>query len=687
MTVGIVPEPAAPDLERRVFGPERKLGPTRAAQQHQSDFARKVTARWRSGDETMMGARRQYWQNLAFYLGRQWVWWSNVRNLLQPYVREQYPLGKGRVRLTFNRFGPNILNVYNRLLRSELAFEVPPSDGGDATVEGAKRAEKVIDAKRRDDNWESVRGDEVLACLLGGISAVALEWDSTAGPQLEWDERYNQPVGTGDVYLRPLTVAEFCVEPAVRHYSDARWWIMGLALPIDYVAEKFSLDWLPFPDAGSQTPLYDTLLEGAGRSASKNLCLVLTYYERPGPNSKGGFGVVVNGCTLEKRESWPFEFPELNLTCFRQKVIPSSWLGATFASDAIAIQSAYNFSRSCLQEHLKLAGQAKLLAPFGSIDEEDIHGSAGDLVYFTADGTGTAPYYLSPPNLPRWMSAEAETLAAELDNVMHVHDISRGIGFSRASGQALSFLAEQDDSPIGHMVTEQKLGWERLGTQVLKMLGKRATETRTSAVDVGQGVTESLKWRGEMLQGQYRVTVPREAVAPRNAAARMANAKDLWDRKIITDARVYARQAGLPAEMFGQLMSPDEEAANRENLRMSIGQVVLPEKFEDHAAHIAEHNDRLRKTDAYRYAPEEIRSIIDDHISYHEKMAANEFARQKALGQMNPAAPGVPQADAPEGSAVPASGQEAQRQLGVLAQLGGGGGSAALPPGPSAAAG
>lgn len=690
-------ENVAADLDQRIDGPPVPVGPPLDSQRKTDQFAVKVKGRWDEAGRTMADARRSYWMNLAFYLGQQWVWWSAQRNLLMPYPRQIAPLGVGRVRLVCNRYGPNVLNVWNRLLRSELVFEVPPSDSADNIVEGAKKGEKILEAARRDQGWEALRGDEILAAILGGTSAVVVEWDQYAGKPLSFDHGGDQVnIGTGDVRLRSANVNEFAIEPNVRNQRDARWGILGAAMPCASAMEHYGLKWMPRPDASpGATPLYEAMQEGSGRARSRSMCLVLCYYERPSrQNPKGVHGTVINGVTVgegAKPGPWPFEFDELNFHLFRQKRVDGRVIGATYADDAISIQAAYNHARSVLQEHLKLAGNARMVAPFGSITEEDLTGPAGSILWYSPDGAGTVPNYMAPPNLPRWVTQEAENLAEELDNVMHVHDISRGVGFSRASGQALSFLAEQDDSALGHMVFEQKQGWERIAGQVLTLYGNRATETREAYRDVAPGITEAISWTGKELQGQYRVTVPLDAVTPRNAAARLANAKDLWDRKIITDPRRYARMVGLPPDEFGQLLDPDAEKANRENMRMVLGFAEVPDTFDDDAVHIAEHNDRLRKTDSYRYATADIRKIVDDHILFHEKNAAQAFAKQSAIAAQDPAAASVPQADAPPGSDVPAGEQEAQGKMaamaamGITGQGGGQGGGAQLPAGPTPA--
>lgn len=645
--------------------------PSLVRDSERNELARQIVGRWDEGARILADRRRSYWQNLAFYLGHQWLWWSAQRQMVMPLAQDFSPLGKGKARIVINRYGPNIINVVNRLTRSQLAFEVNPSDGGDNIVGGAKLGAKLLEAARVEQSWDRTRFNENLGKLLGGTSFVSIEWDGSAGKALpQYDQASHVFVGTGDTRLSNHNITEAMLEPGVRDQGDARYWISCLSIPVGTAAEHYGLDWLPRADADAPSgSLYESLLDGSGRQRGDNLCNVYTYYERPHRKSPGVYACVINGVIVH-RGPWPFPFECLNVRAFRQKPVDGKWYGHTFGDDAWPIQVAYNQARSIISEHMKVHAKIRLAAPQGAFNPEDLAGGTNDVLWYAADGFGSKPEYVVPPNMPRWMGEEANNLRDELDNTMHVSDVSRGIGYSRAAAQALTFLAEQDDSGLGHMVREEQNNWQALGKMYLELAGAKVTETRETSLPLSKTVTEKIRWTGRELQGQTNVVVPTEAVTPQNSAARMANAKDLWDRKIITDPRQYARMSNLPPDEFEQLLDPDSAKANDENLRMMLGQPVLPEDFDDHAVHIAEHNDRLRKTDSYLYAAPEIRAIVDDHIMYHQHKATNEVARQQKLGEQSAVLPSVPQADAPPGSDVPPGEQETMARMGAMAALG-----------------
>jgi len=350
----------------------------------------------------------------------------------------------------------------------------------------------------------------------------------------------------------------------------------------------------------------------------------------------------------------------------------------------------YNLVKSVIAEHTKKVGNVRIAAPVGSFEEDDINDDPGSILWYLPDVGGAQPQYMRPPEIARWLAAEVDNTKRELDDVMFVHDTSRGqASFDRASGQALALLSEKDDSPLGLMAFEESQKWGDIATFVLEMYEAKVQETRQVRVDprVGQvGAVRQTRWNGAALRGQTRAFVPLESTMPMSHAAIQAFVKDLWDRKIITDPTMYARMARLPHRELVDVVNADAARAMRENARMMEGVAVMVEEFDDDAVHVAEHN-RFRKSDSYQYAPQQTRDIVDLHILWHEKNAAAKLGRQVMRAGLNPALAAVPQADEPPGSMVPPDFLEQQAGVpglaaGQMPALGTGGQG---PPGPTPA--
>jgi hypothetical protein len=636
-----------------------------------TDLGAWVVSQWNRGDMALARERRDYWLNLSFIEGEQWVVWNSVRHDVAEYPRAR---DDDRVRLTANRMQPNLTNLLAKLTKRNLAFEVPPSAADDSAVGGSRLGEHLLEASRNDCQWEQVRYDALYAAFLGGTAAVVVEWDPNTGGQLAVDPETMQPVNEGNVQLSALAVTEFTLEPGTRTWSDARWFIMAKAMPPEQVRDQFALSETPAADAQMGSgPLQRRLWNDRGYPANVGLTNVFTYYERPTTKKKKGrWAVVVNNRAVVDK-GWPFPFDTLNAYPFRQMRIPKRWTGHTLLNDARPLQVAYNHGISMLSEHMKLAGNARLAIPDNSgIEIDDLSDLPGELVFY--DGMASSgPHWLEPPNIPRWLIDQVSRIKADLDDVMAVHDISRGVApGDRNSGLALSVLAEKDETPTGLMAHDQSIGWGYIATLVLKLWEDKVAEYRDTTVQSDVGIPVTRSWTGKMLHDQTRATVPLDNVMPHSRVALQAWITSMIDhfpqlgQAIGQSPAMLARVMDIPgASMFGEVVNADAAQAQRENMLMETGQVPsrgaepYPSPFDDHATHIAEHN-RYRKSQAYQYADQRVRDIVDMHVLAHENMALKEMASQRQANQLVPGAGALPQAHEPPGTAVPPDQAEQQ---------------------------
>lgn len=631
---------------------EQGVNPRPGKRQTKPLTASLIRERWEKASRSIQKERRDYWLNLAFLLDEQWIWWDTKRRAVS-----EMPRDPNRVRVVINRIRPNLQTLIAKLMQRELAFEVQPTATDDATTQGAKLGEEVLEGNRIDQSWERLRHEQLMATFLGGTSGIAVEWDSEAGTELDIDPETNNVLGTGEVSLTVCNVCEMAFPPGIRDYLDADYWVRGIAMPPEEARRKYNLSFTPKADAtGQYSPFQQRLLADSGRPMLAELCMVLSYYERPNmERPQGAVATVIGDQFVDGPYGWPFPFDDhLNIAVFRQLVVPGRWTGDTLATSVRPVQVAYNHIRSSLLEHAKLAGNARLMVPDAALDIIDaLTDEPGEIVPF--NGQAGQPYYLAPPNLPRWMMQEADRLSAEIDDIMHVHPVSRGEAGQDSSGVALSVLAEKDDTPMGLMAFDQSHGWAKVGTMVLQLYADKATEPRMTVVP-GKQVPRQVQWSGARLQGQTRVRVPIDNVMPHSRVAQQAYATQLWDRKIITDPEQYARMVDLPdQENLALDLDPDAAKAQWENEMLAQDMPMMPADFDDHGIHITEHN-RHRKSQAYFFAAPQIQQLFDMHVQAHENLEAEQLAQQQARAMAGgPELAQMPQADEPPGSQVPAT--------------------------------
>jgi hypothetical protein len=582
--------------------------------------------------------------------------------------------------MTVNRLQPNLVTLIARLTQRNLVFEVQPSAADSATLHGARLAEHILSSVHEAQNWESTRTEAIYNAFLGGTSMVLLEWDSGAGETLAVDDASGKVVHGGDVRLTAHSIAEFTLQPGTRVWQDSPYVLCATAMPPGQVRDHYGLDHTPDSDAsGTVGPLQRRLFDERGFPANVRLTTVYNYYQKPlpavdGAKARPGRHCVVAGGEVILDEAWPFPFDCLPIWVFRQQKMPKRWTGHTLMNDARPLQVGYNVGISCITEHMKLAGNARLAIPDNAgVEADELTDTPGEHFYY--DGQAShAPQWVQPAQVPRWLVQQTQQFKDDLDDIMFVRAISRGEApGDRNSGLALSVLAEKDEAPMGPMAKDQAEGWGHIGSCGLLCWSTKVTEFRTAQTQEA-GIPLVQEWTGKRLKGQTTATVPLDVVLPHSRAAVQAWTSSLFaqfPQLLPQDATVMARLMDMPnVDAFAELADAQVAQAQRENLLMSIGQIPalderpFPMPWDDHAKHIAEHN-RFRSSDAYIFAPAEYRQIVDWHLQGHEKLAAEQVIKQQQLEQAAPGFSALPQADEPVGSMVPADHAEqiAQAQM------------------------
>lgn len=604
-----------------------------------------VTEAWTLADNSLLEARANYWMNLSFYQGYQWVWWNRERRTIDEVPRES----DDQVHAKVNLIRPRVDSLKGRLTNRPLHFEAKPTGVDDATLRAATITEQVIEARRVDDGWEELRSDTVFSMLMGATQLVLPYWD----PRVD------------DVKLDSFNIAEFTLEQGTRRPRDARYMILARAMPPHQIRDLYDLPETP-PSESSQesSPVQRRIALQRATHADVDLAVVYQYFQRPIRNRKGkivkkGRVVTIVDKKVVECEDWPFPFEHLPGYVFRATIIPQRWFGDTPLNDARSIQAMYNAIRSTTTENAKKASNSRLTVPIGSVpDEDELTDEPGQIIHYIADQSGGGPRWLEAPSLPRDLRYEADRLTTEMDSILYTHATSRGEApGDRNSGLALSILAEKDDTPLGAIARDQQTGWAAIASQTVQMYEQNVTKERTSRVADRDSVPVSVQWTGEMLSGQSDIVIPPESVMPYSRAATQAMLVELKqsfpEQFTNMDTPTFLRLLDLRgADHLREVMDDDVACAIYENVMMAQGEIELPEEWHDHAVHIVEHN-RERNSTRFRLADEDVREVYADHIKAHEQMIRDEFEQTREANDVLPGLGALPTANETLGSMMP----------------------------------
>lgn len=570
---------------------------------------------------------RSYWLNHAFLLGYQWVFWNPDTRRLDLINQDV-----DRIQPTMNRMRANARTIISNLTQRELTFENPPTSYDDATIRSARIGEAIIKDIHDEHNWEVLREQHMLATLKGGTAAISVDWDAANQTTVE----------------TVLPIGDFVVEPAAINPETARWWIRKQALPPKEVQAIFDLPNEPPADGSAAIdPYMQRLVADHVGSGTVNVprTFVLTYYERPNPlRPEGHFCVEIDNKIVQHGD-YPFPWKDrLNIVCATETAVENRWHGATILDDVRPVQVALNATWANLLEHLRDAGTARMLVPQSAVDIIDsFTDNAGEIIAYP-DGTAP-PSYMTPAQLTSWLRDMPNQLSEIIDDLMGVHDVSRGMAPPNIeSGLGLSILAEKDSSPIGRLIKETARCWSRVAKMVLQLHEAEVKGRRETTILEGSTPLR-YKWKGQDIGGQIAIHIPLDAVVPRSRAAMQAFADKAMQMGLISNVVQYARIADLPDQThIVAAASPDAAKARRENGAFTMEEVLLPAAFDDHAMHIEFHNE-FRKTQRYEQLPPQMREVVDLHVQAHETLAAEQAGNASMEAAVSPALAASPNAD------------------------------------------
>jgi hypothetical protein len=607
-------------------------------------------------------SNQDYWLNHAFLEGYQWLWFDPVNRSIA-----ELPRNDERVQATFNRLAHITRSLMSKYTQRELSFEVLPDEATDKAMTGAKIAESVVEGLRLSHDWETKRELLGRAAWKGGTAGVCVDWDPNAGKKL-YDgglsegtyegqpEPQEIPEGhEGDTIETVLSIAEIALQPGVKDGERGTWWIKAQALPPADVQATYKMAKTPPADATAGTSPFQSKMLAShssadGRDEKADLTLVLTYYERPNArNEKGRVAVVVDNKFVVEPKPWPFPWTDrLNVALHRETLDEGRALGSTILSQARSTQVAYNAAWSNFLEHLKNAGNARLMIDASNLDlVETLTDMPGEIIP-VQDGTNQ-PAWLAPAQLEDGLFRLIEELRQEMDDQLGQHDVSRGQApVNIESGYGLSILAEQDTSPVGRMVKDSAQVWSKVASMAVKLLEQMTMTSRSTTIQQDQYGPRTVDWSGASFAGQTDVTIPLDGILPRSRAAQVAVTEKFVQMGLVQDIETAAMMAELPGQKdLIAVVNPDLNRSRKENYAMGRGKPALAQPWDKHEVHIMSHQSEMKNMEWEDCDPA-IQELFLNHLQQHETLAAEAAGRAQARAQVSPVL-----ATAPNASGVP----------------------------------
>lgn len=583
---------------------------------------------------------KQWYMNLAFYFGRQYVQWSTASATpTARLVEGQVP--PWRVRLVSNKVRRYLRKELSKCLKEKPMGFVVPQSADDDDLAAARAGDTLAEYFWRTKEIPTHLRRAMFWTLLCGTGFIKDWYDDNYVPNA--DQQF-----TGDMFIERITPFHIFV-PDVQEedIENQPFVIHATAKNKDTVAKLYPGIELSADVDNNAGMLEQRFLAAMDikESSTKDMVYVKEMWIKPNAKYKDGAVIAWAGTTiLHFQEGWPFLHKDYPFTKF-DHIPTGKFYGDSTIVDLIPLQKEYNRTNSQIVEAKNRMAKPQLLAPQGSIDPNKITSEPGLII--TYQPGFAAPQPLPLVALPNYVESTLERCNRDMDDVASQHEISKGNspgGITAAT--AISFLQEEDDSVLATTLDSMEKGVEKITRHFLNYVGSKWDVARTVQVVGQNGQIEVVMLDKDKLRSSYSYTIQSGSSTPRSLAAKQAFIMELGKMGWIPADKAL-RYLNMPD--VGRLyeeMQQDTRFAQRENLKMQFtkpeqlqppmdpttgqplidpqtgqpAQPQLPVKvntWDDHFAHIMEH-DSFRKTQAFEALDPSVQAIFEEHVNHHK---------------------------------------------------------------------
>lgn len=521
-------------------------------------YERAKTSRWRF--------ERQWYVNLSYYFGRQWITWlaGSSPDIAKLYEPQAPPW---RVRLTVNRIKPAIRRELSKTMKQKPTAFVIPASTDDSGIAAARAGEAIFEHQWRTLDMETeLWVAQFWRCATG--TGFIKDW---------WDPRAKTDDGTGSVGIEVVTPFHLFFANLEQYRVDRQEHVIHVSMKSpEEVESMYGVKIKP-----------DSIERGGGVIEAQYLRALNL---EPGrisqvavkeiwikPNVKypqgamfvwaGGKILFTSMDPMTGSPRWPLYKMEYPFTKF-DGVPTGRFYGDSSIIDLLPLQKEYNRTRSQIIEAKNQMAKPQLLASRGSIEANKITSEPGLVIFYTPGYEKPTPLPLQP--LPNYVLQELDRSLMDMADISGQHEVSSGTvppGVTAAS--ALSFLSEQDDTMMAPIIKSLEAGVERLGRHILCHVHERWDEAHAVKV-LGPDNTWEIKEFSKLdLGNNTDLNIQAGSAMPRSLAAKQAFIMELIKMRVISpEIGLRYLEMAETGQMYEETQV-DRRQAERENMKMS----------------------------------------------------------------------------------------------------------------------
>lgn len=566
---------------------------------------------------------RQWYMNLAFFFGKQYVVWApgaagSITRMYEP------PAPKWRVRLIINKVRPNIRFELTKVTKEQPQMYVIPASTEEADVSAARAAEQIVEYELREIGFNKIIRRSAFWALICGSSFIKTYYDEDQrDPSGAPGRICVEPVNTFQIFAPLLQEEEIENQPYIIH---------AMTKPKEWADWRFQRNMNSDSTMGSGI-LEQQFLNAMGITAGKSTSQVYIKEAwirpcRDFPN--GGLASWAGSSLITVYDQWPYENQEFPFAKIDH--IPTGrFYAESTITDVIPLQRELNRTRSQIVEAKNRMAKPQLIAAKGSVDVNKITSEPGLVILYTPGFNPPTPLPLSA--IPGYVTEELIRLQQDIDEQTAAYEITRGKtppGVEAAS--AIAYLQEANDTKFASTVSSLEEATEKVGRQLLGYVSQYWDMPRKINVLGKNSIYEAYEYSKVDTRGNTDLHVEAGSAAPRSRAAKQAFITEIGKLGWITPEKALQYLDLVETGKLYEESQVDARQVQRENTKMSAtGQPVPINEWDDDQKHEWYHTQYM-KTQEFENLDPSIQQAVVQHLQLHrQRMQAN--AQQAAMQQ------------------------------------------------------
>ncbi|MBT9166925.1 MAG: hypothetical protein DDT19_00249 [Syntrophomonadaceae bacterium] len=369
---------------------------------------------------------KQWWMNLAFFLGEHWIKYSEIeKRLITPKPKE-----KSRVRLRSNHVASMILTLLAKMTANEPAMNVIPNTSSLEDKQAARLGDQIMRWLWKHIEMPDLIEELVLTLLIFGMDYLKVWWDSLAEESFsiqsldQLGKPFEEEIHLGQVACEVVPPFALAIDPLARTFRQARWVIQQSIRSVEEVEQrtgkKVEPEKVTTPMESKLLSLYSGLQGKELPSEIENATSWKEYWEAPSDKYKSGrLAIVAGGELVYGGENFYGRIPFFPFSMIR---VPGRVLGKSLIEDAIPLQKGYNRNLSLMIENANKMAKLKWLVPKHSISEAALTDESGEVVEYVPIG-GQKPSQSVVNPLPQYVIYILEKYLRDMEDLFGVHEI------------------------------------------------------------------------------------------------------------------------------------------------------------------------------------------------------------------------------------------------------------------------